>query len=294
MDTALRTPTVTRADAAESDRHARALYVKQHISLVDAPVADAAASLRMHAIAVPRDLWRGHTLLRAIYRVFECSAACAMLVLAAPILALEAILIRLDSPGPALFWQRRIGQSVVRRGRELMHRDDLIPPNGGFEPETAYLVPEAVDFVKFRTMYVDARERFPELYDVRFDSHEAFLASYYKRANDPRVTRVGRFLRRTTLDELPNLFLVITGKMRLVGPRPEGPWLVPYYTPRQMLKFAVKPGVTGLAQASGRGQLPIGDQIELDLEYVHRRSVWLDLTILFQTFLGVLRQKGAF
>jgi lipopolysaccharide/colanic/teichoic acid biosynthesis glycosyltransferase len=288
MDTALHTSTVTR-DIADSDRHSRALEVQRRLSVVDT-----VAPFRMHAIPLPQDLWRGHSILRVIYRVVECSAALLVLLLVAPVLALEAILIRLDSPGPALFWQRRIGQSVVRRGRELMNRDDLIPPDGGFQAETSYLVPETVEFVKFRTMYVDARDRFPDLYDVRFPSHEAFLASYYKRANDPRVTRVGRFLRRTTLDELPNLFLVVTGKMRLVGPRPEGPWLVPYYTPQQMLKFAVKPGVTGLAQASGRGQLPIGEQIELDLEYVRRRSVWLDLTILFQTFLGVLRQKGAF
>lgn len=290
MDTALRTPTVTRAEIVELDRQSRAPHVHEPISIN----YDAVAPSKMHAIPLPPDLWRGHTMARVVYRIFECSAALVMLVLAAPILALEAVLIRLDSAGPALFWQRRVGQSVVRRGRDIMNRDDLIPPDGGFKPEARYLVPETVDFVKFRTMYVDARERFPELYDVRFSSHEAFLASYYKRENDPRVTRLGRFLRRTTLDELPNLFLVVTGKMRLVGPRPEGPWLVPYYSPRQMLKFAVKPGVTGLAQASGRGQLPIGDQLELDLEYVRRRSVWLDLTILFQTFLGVLRQKGAF
>jgi lipopolysaccharide/colanic/teichoic acid biosynthesis glycosyltransferase len=143
-------------------------------------------------------------------------------------------------------------------------------------------------------MYVDARKRFPELYDVKFASTEAFLASYYKGENDPRVTPLGRFLRRTTLDELPNLFLVLSGKMRLVGPRPEGPWLVPYYTPEQMLKFAVKPGVTGLPQCSGRGQLPIGEQIGLDLDYVRRRSVWLDIRILVQTLLSVLRRKGAF
>ena len=256
--------------------------------------AIAAAPYRMHVIPLPPDLWRGHTVLRMVYRAFECGAALLMLVAAAPVLLLEALLIKLDSPGPALFWQRRVGQSVVRFGRDIAGRADLVPPEGGFLPDVRYLVPETVNFVKFRTMYVDAQARFPELYDVTFSSHEAFLQSYYKRDNDPRVTRVGRFLRRTTLDELPNLFLVVTGKMRLVGPRPEGPWLVPYYTPRQMLKFAVKAGVTGLAQTSGRGQLPIGEQIELDLEYVRRRSVWLDVTILFQTLMGVIKQKGAF
>jgi lipopolysaccharide/colanic/teichoic acid biosynthesis glycosyltransferase len=290
MNTVVRAPIARRTKIVEIDRHPRAPQTEDRVL----GGATAAAPSGMHAIPLPADLWRGHTFLRAIYRATECSVALVMLVLAAPILLLEAILIKLDSPGPALFWQRRVGQSAVRRGRDITNREDLIPPDGGFRPEALYLVPQTVNFVKFRTMYVDACEKFPELYDVRFPSHEAFLASYYKQENDPRVTRVGHFLRRTTLDELPNLFLVLTGQMRLVGPRPEGPWLVPYYTPEQMLKFAVKPGVTGLAQASGRGQLQIGDQIELDLEYVRRRSVWLDLTILFQTFLGVLRQKGAF
>ncbi len=234
------------------------------------------------------------TPLRMVYRAVECAVALAVLILALPILLIEAILIKLDSPGPVLFWQKRIGQSVVRRGHELSHRADLIPPPGGFEPDGLYLIPDTVHFVKFRTMYADARERYPHLYQVSFPTHDAFLQSYYKRENDPRVTRVGRWLRRTTVDELPNLFLVLTGQMRLVGPRPEGPWFLPYYTPEEMLKFAVKPGVTGMAQASGRGQLPIGEQIKLDLEYTRRRSVWLDLVILFRTLLGVLGQKGAF
>jgi lipopolysaccharide/colanic/teichoic acid biosynthesis glycosyltransferase len=250
---------------------------------------------RVHAVPVPPELTQGkRTLGRILYRGAECVFTLVVLLLASPILLLQALLIKLDSPGPALFWQRRVGQSSIRRGRQLVNRQDLIPPAGGFEPDRRYLVPETLDFVKFRTMYVDADEKFPHLYDVSFPNREAFLASYYKQEMDPRVTRVGRFLRRTTLDELPNLFLVLTGKMRLVGPRPEGPWFIPYYTPEQMLKFAVKPGVTGLPQASGRGRLPIGEQIALDLHYVRRRSVWLDLTILWRTFVGVLRQRGAF
>ncbi len=248
----------------------------------------------VHAIPAPVDRMHAPPVQRIVYRAVECVLALAVLILAVPIIIVEAILIKLDSPGPALFWQRRVGQSAIRRGRDLAGRADLIPPPGGFEPETLYLVPQLVNFVKFRTMYADAGERFPELYDVRFPDHASFLASYYKVEHDPRVTRVGRFLRRTTLDELPNLLLVLTGHMRLVGPRPEGPWFLPYYTPEQMLKFSVKPGVTGRAQASGRGQLTIGEQVRLDLEYVRNRSVWGDITILFQTLLGVIRQKGAF
>ena len=93
---------------------------------------------------------------------------------------------------------------------------------------------------------------------------------------------------------MPNLWLVLTGQMRLVGPRPEGPWFLPYYSTEQMLKFAVAPGVTGLAQCSGRGQLTIGDQIAYDLEYVRQRSVWFDLKILVMTLLSVLKRRGAF
>lgn len=253
-----------------------------------------AAPFRMHAVALPAVLREDPLLLRLAYRAFEVLLTLAILLIAAPLMLLEAILIRLDSPGPALFWQRRVAQSSIKRGRELADRPDLIPPDGGFESDRLYLVPETIEFVKFRTMYADARARFPELYEVHFPNRETFLRSYYKRENDPRVTRVGRFFRRTTIDELPNLLLVLTGAMRLVGPRPEGPWLAPYYSPEQMLKFTVKPGVTGLAQSSGRGQLPVGEQIACDLEYVRRRSVWLDLQILVKTFLGVLRQKGAF
>ena len=259
-----------------------------------AAVVSTITPYRARVIPVPADLWRGHTVLRVIYRAAECAAAGVALLLASPIIALEAILIRLDSPGPALFWQRRMGQSVARRGQDLAHRDDLIPPEGGFKPDALYLVPETIYFVKFRTMHVDARERFPQLYEVSFPNHEAFMGSYYKSENDPRVTRVGQFLRRTTLDELPNLWLVFTGKMRLVGPRPEGPWFLPYYSAEQMLKFAVAPGVTGLAQCNGRGQLRIGDQIAYDLEYVRIRSVWVDLKILIKTLLSVLKRKGAF
>jgi lipopolysaccharide/colanic/teichoic acid biosynthesis glycosyltransferase len=289
METVLRTHRAGRTDHSGSRRDSA--REEPHVLGTDSTQL---MGYPMHAIAVPEDLPQGLTLLRVAYRAIECGVAFAALCLAAPILVLEAILIKLDSPGPALFWQRRVGQSSIRRGRDISDRPDLIPPDGGFQSDALYLVPETVNFVKFRTMYHDARERFPELYDVRFASREAFLSSYYKVEHDPRVTRIGRLLRRTTLDELPNLFLVLTGKMRLVGPRPEVPWLVPYYTPEQMLKFAVKPGVTGLAQASGRGQLPIGEQVRLDLEYVRHRSVWLDISLLFWTFVGVLRQKGAF
>ena len=258
-----------------------------------APTATAAWPFPLHVIPLPQDVRRDSLVVRAAYRTFELGLALLLTVVAAPIMLIEACIIRLDSPGPALFRQRRMGRSTVARGADLVGRTDLIPPPGGFQAEQLYLVPQTITFVKFRTMYDDARARFPELYDQPFSSHRDFMQGYYKLDKDPRVTRAGRLLRRTTVDELPNLFLVLTGKMRLVGPRPEDQ-RVRYYTPDQMIKFLVTPGVTGLAQSSGRGRLPIGDQIACDLEYVRNRSVWLDLRILWRTFIGVLIQRGAF
>jgi lipopolysaccharide/colanic/teichoic acid biosynthesis glycosyltransferase len=111
---------------------------------------------------------------------------------------------------------------------------------------------------------------------------------------DPRVTRVGQLLRRTTLDELPNLWCVLAGTMRLVGPRPELPVLTQNYSPAEMYKFSVKPGVTGLAQINGRGLLSLGETLAWDLRYVQTRTVWLDLKILGMTAWHVIGRRGAF
>ena len=247
----------------------------------------------MHAIPLPDDGPRESPLVRSVYRAVELLATAALVVLTAPVMLLVAVIIKLDSPGPALFWHRRMGRGILRRGAELVDRTDLIPPLGGYEPERLYVVPTTIMFCKFRTMYADARERFPQMYDVRFADRESFLKGFYKGEQDPRVTRVGRLLRRTTIDELPNLLLVLTGTVALIGPRPEGHF-VEYYLPEEMRKFTVKPGVTGLTQASGRGQLTIGEQLSCDLDYVRRRSIWLDLQILVMTVINVIRQKGAF
>ena len=162
------------------------------------------------------------------------------------------------------------------------------------DPDLEYLVPATFRFIKFSTMYHDARERFPELYRYRYSDSEEFLNDYFKRENDPRVTRLGALLRTTTIDELPNLWFVLTGQMRLVGPRPELPDLLKYYEPEQMLKFSVKPGITGLAQVKGRGHLNLRDTIEWDLTYVKTRTIRMDLGILFRTFWLVLTRHGAF
>jgi lipopolysaccharide/colanic/teichoic acid biosynthesis glycosyltransferase len=196
-------------------------------------------------------------------RALDIVAAVVGLIVTMPLMAVVGVAIRLESPGQAVFRQRRIGQD----GREFT-------------------------FYKFRTMFADAKERFPELYEYEFSDDELDMI-YYKPVNDPRRTRVGAFLRKTTLDELPNLVNLLRGEVSLVGPRPELPEMVRYYRPEQLAKFAVKSGITGLAQVSGRNRLTVQEQIDLDVAYARRPSLLGDLRILGRTVVAVVRQIGA-
>jgi len=230
-----------------------------------------------------------------LYRAAEFVVALLALLITSPIMLLEALVIKLDSPGPILFFHTREAQSAIAPGCDLVARRDLRAPNGEFEPDRLYYVPQTFRFVKFRTMYQDAAQRHPEFYWWNYDvSPQEFQNMHYKLENDPRVTRAGRWLRRSSLDELPNLWSVLTGHMRLVGPRPEAPQILPYYTPEQMTKFTVKPGITCLSKIHGRGNLSVQEQIAWDLDYVRNRTLLLDLKILFLTFWLVLTGKGAF
>jgi lipopolysaccharide/colanic/teichoic acid biosynthesis glycosyltransferase len=199
-----------------------------------------------------------------VERVIEWLFAAGALAMTLPVMLVVALAVRLDSPGPALFRQLRVG----RGGRLFV-------------------------FYKFRTMQADAKEKFPELYAYRY-SPEEVRTLYFKMPNDPRLTRIGEWLRRTTLDELPNFWHVLTGDMALVGPRPEIPEMLPYYGDEHLMKFSVRPGVTGLAQISGRGRLRFLETAELDVRYVRERSPWLDLRILARTVFLILRRDGAF
>ncbi|MFN8589576.1 MAG: sugar transferase [Candidatus Eisenbacteria bacterium] len=184
------------------------------------------------------------------------------LLLVSPIILAVALAVRLDSPGPAFFRQPRIGR--------------------GGRPFT---------FWKFRGMYVDARERFPELYDYRYSAEQLQNLRFHP-GEDPRVTRVGRFIRRTSLDELPNLLNVITGDMSLVGPRPEIPELIPYYGRAAKTVLGVKPGITSLAKLIGRDNITFQETLELDLRYIRERSLRMDLGILFGTVWMVLTGRN--
>jgi lipopolysaccharide/colanic/teichoic acid biosynthesis glycosyltransferase len=200
----------------------------------------------------------------AAKRALDVVGALILLVVAVPVMLVLAAIIRLDSPGPALFKQTR----VTRGGRTFR-------------------------FYKFRTMYVDAKERFPELYAYKFTDSQ-FDEAFYKLADDPRNTRFGRWLRRTTLDELPNLLNVLAGDHSLVGPRPELPELVPYYRPEELACFFTKAGLTGLAQVAGRSLLTVRERLTLDVRYVAHQTLLLDLRILWRTVLVVVAGRGAF
>jgi lipopolysaccharide/colanic/teichoic acid biosynthesis glycosyltransferase len=160
------------------------------------------------------------------------------------------VVIRLESPGPAIYRQRRAGKD----GRPF-------------------------DVLKLRTMV---------------DGAEHIGAGLAVNENDSRITRVGALLRRTSLDELPNLLNVLRGEMSLIGPRPTLPAQVEQYTPRQRGRLRVKPGMTGWAQVNGRASLPWSERIELDLHYIEHRTLALDLRILWRTLTMVLGGSGLY
>lgn len=256
------------------------------------PVGDA-GDPPLYAIPVTAETLPRSAPGESLYRVFEVTVAAIAFLLSLPIMLVVALVVKLDSPGPVLFVQQRMARSRIVSGRELVGREDIRPPAGEFDPEQRYYVPTTFPFVKFRTMYVDARERFPELYDYEYMKQNH--SGMYRLEKDPRVTRAGARLRELTLDELPNFWNVLTGDMRLVGPRPEVSYVLSAYTAEMMQKFAVRPGITGLAQTNGRARLPLQDVVEWDLRYIRERSsVFYDIGILFRTVWLVLTRNGAF
>lgn len=201
---------------------------------------------------------------RELMRVFDVVFAAVVLLVTAPLLVVAIIAIRLESPGPALFRQRRMG----RDGRIFW-------------------------IVKLRGMYVDARTRFPELYDYGRHRPEHVNSFYFHSDADPRVTRVGRWLRKFSIDELPNFWNVLRGEMGVVGPRPEIPDLAHMYGGSLSRILSVRPGVTSPAKACGRDTLSLQETIALDLEYVETRSWRVDLaTIAWTVFNSVRRHDG--
>jgi len=197
---------------------------------------------------------------RMTKRVFDLAIILPLLIILLPLLAVIALLIKLDSPGPAFYISKRMKE------------------NG-----------EQFGMIKFRTMRVNADQQLQQIMQKDKDGNLV-----HKRPDDPRVTKIGKFLRKTSLDELPQLFNILNGDMSLIGPRPELPELVNLYEPWQRKRFTVPQGVTGWWQVNGRSDKPMHLNTQDDLYYIQHYSIWLDLQILLKTILVVIRGKGAF
>jgi lipopolysaccharide/colanic/teichoic acid biosynthesis glycosyltransferase len=205
--------------------------------------------------------------LAGLRRGADILVAAVLLLLLSPLLLTVGMAIRLGSPGPALFRQRRVGH----QGREFT-------------------------LFKFRSMRLDADPRGHRDYVTALIQGEVTNGgreNLYKLAVDDRITGVGRWVRRWSIDELPQLLNVVIGDMTLVGPRPAIPYEVAEYPSWYLQRFAVKPGLTGLWQVSGRSERTYEEMVRLDIDYAERRTILLDLSILAKTPWVVVGRKGA-
>lgn len=225
----------------------------------------------MSVVELDRGIWSdgritGHTsrttaaAAEAAVETMHRLVALLALVMLLPVLVGLALAVRIDSPGPALFRQVRVG----RNGREFV-------------------------IYKFRTMRTDAEALFDQV--LHLNERDGL---FFKVRQDPRISRIGRWLRRFSLDELPQLWNVARGDMALVGPRPPLPREVANYDRRTYRRLEVKPGLTGIWQVSGRSDLSWEDTVRLDLSYVEQRSVALDVRILGRTVGAVVSGRGAY
>jgi exopolysaccharide biosynthesis polyprenyl glycosylphosphotransferase len=206
-------------------------------------------------------LFREQMLLQLLAkRAVDTVVSLAALIVLAPLMVTVAILIKVTSPGPVFFAQDRVGMNQ-RRFR----------------------------IYKFRSMCIDAEEKKKELAHL----NEIADGPAFKMKNDPRITKIGRFIRKTSIDELPQLFNVLHGEMSLVGPRPPLPDEVKKYEWLFRKRLSVKPGITCVWQISGRSNITFERWMEMDNEYIENWSIWLDIKILFKTVPAVLLGRGA-
>jgi exopolysaccharide biosynthesis polyprenyl glycosylphosphotransferase len=194
-------------------------------------------------------------------RDFDILGALILIILSFPILLLLALLIKIEDRGPVLFCQTRVGKN----GREFK-------------------------MYKFRSMCMNAEQKQEEL--THLNQHSKGVT--FKIKDDPRITRVGKWLRKYSLDELPQFFNVLAGDMSLVGPRPPVPREVALYTLSDRQRLCVTPGITCLWQIGGRSEIDFPGQVKLDIDYIEQQSFWTDLKILFKTVPAVFRSKGAY
>ena len=207
--------------------------------------------------------WWLHTHTLAMFkRALDLCLTLPAMILLAPFLLLVALAVKLSDGGPALFWQTRVGQ------------------NG-----------KTFSFPKFRSMRVHS-----DALHTAMQQHNQHGSTgvTFKLKKDPRITAVGRFLRRASIDELPQLWCVLTGNMSLVGPRPALPAEVARYTSADRQRLTVKPGLTCIWQVNGRSEVPFPQQVCMDIEYIRTRSIARDLRLIGETFPAVLRGRGAY
>jgi lipopolysaccharide/colanic/teichoic acid biosynthesis glycosyltransferase len=235
---------------------------------------------RVHVATERRARWAYHT----AKRILDVVVAATLLLLLSPLLVVIALAIRLEGPGPIVFHQERV------RGHQ--RRDQ-----GGRAWEL-----DTFTMLKFRTMRVEADDELHRRYIAAYlAGDEAAMAALrptasdntYKLTGDPRVTRVGGVLRSVSLDELPQLWNIVRGDMSLVGPRPPLPYEVVEYQEHHLQRLAARPGLTGWWQVNGRCETTFEEMVELDLEYLTRRSLWLDVVILLKTIPTALSGRGA-
>jgi lipopolysaccharide/colanic/teichoic acid biosynthesis glycosyltransferase len=199
---------------------------------------------------------------RFLKRVVDVSVSAVALILLAPLFAAVAVAIRLTDHGPVIFWQKRVG----KWGHEF-------------------------DFPKFRSMVTNAEELKKQL--LTQNDHEGGSVTF-KMKRDPRITWIGRIIRKLSIDELPQLCCVLKGEMSLVGPRPPVPMEVAEYSLEDRRRLEATPGLTCIWQVSGRGDIPFDEQVQLDVQYIESQSLWFDIKLLFQTVPAVLPGKGAY
>jgi lipopolysaccharide/colanic/teichoic acid biosynthesis glycosyltransferase len=203
-----------------------------------------------------------------IKRILDIVFSVLILVPLCVMVAIVALLIRLDSPGPIFFRQRRVGKNGVE-----------------------------LDMLKFRSMYVNSddsihRDAIEKYMNGEKISDGTTTPLLYKRADDPRITKVGRFLRKTSIDELPQFFNVLRGEMTLVGPRPPLPYEVERYSSRDFVRLSGKPGLTGIWQVYGRSAVTFQSMVEMDIEYLQKQSIKEDLKLIALTIPVMIQGRG--
>lgn len=197
-------------------------------------------------------------------RIFDIALSFIGIIILLPFFLILGILIKIDSPGPCIYKRWVVGKNRHKFG-----------------------------FYKFRTMCINSDEVLRDLLNSNQEAREEFN-KYYKLRDDPRITRLGKFLRKTSLDELPQLFNVLLGQMSLIGPRPITENEVPRYGNYIYEYFKVRPGISGLWQVSGRSNIDYQERVQMDTWYVHNWSVWLDMVLLWRTVAVVVKHKGAY